>query len=104
MMDLRQQDVMAQHVLFANAQKAPVSLALAPPERSYRGQQPFCRDSTGWTPLTSDGFGSCFLDAFVGGFGACGIAFGASALLLLLRSELQKPLFRTWNFYARFVS
>jgi hypothetical protein len=93
-----------QRVLYTSAAQLPIFSASASVEATYHGRQPFCRDYAGWVPLNAEGFNSCFIDAVVGGWGACGIVFGAIALLVLLRSELQKPLFKTWNFYARFVS
>jgi len=93
----------AQHVLSGLPEGIFASHALSVFKTSSHPKQPFSGGLAGCTPLNGNGFNLCFLDAFIGVYALCGLIFGAIALALLLRSEVQKPLFRTWNHYARFV-
>jgi hypothetical protein len=93
----------AQHVLLGSSVGIPASSVLTAYKISSYSEQPFSGGLAGCTPLAEHGFNLCFLDAFIGVYALCGLLFGTIALILLLRSDVQKPLFRTWNFYARFV-
>jgi len=93
----------AQHVLFGSPEGVFASHALSMFMASSQPQQPFSGGLAGCTPLNGHGFNPCFLDALIGVYALCGLFFGVVTLVLLLRSEVQKSLFRTWNHYARFV-
>jgi len=93
----------AQHVLFGSPEGVFASHALSVFKTSSHPQQPFSGGLAGCTPLNGHGFNLCFLDAFIGVYALLALDFAAIALFLLLQSEVQKPLFRTWNHYARFV-
>lgn len=94
----------AQNVLLGLPDGVFASHALSVFKTPSHPQQPFSGSLAGCTALNGHGFNLCFLDAFIGVYALCGLFFGAIALVLLLQSEVQKPLFRTWNHYARFVS
>lgn len=66
---------------------------------------PFCDDFQGWGPLSpyGDNLTPCFLDASISIFAISGALFGACALFYLFRKDVQKPLFRKWNFFAKLV-